>query len=701
MARIKVYQPDQAIAEYELGKANPLRRTRRRTRSRVEHLDASTSDVEDAEEVESIRAPSPLPSPVAKPKLKRKYRKSNVTKASPSPEDDPSPEPTPQLAKDGRRKGGNKRKWTHEYCLTCTNYGRACGGRREGEPGCAVCREPNKEKGEKLRECLWADPDAGITTYKEAREKHKRAQAEARQQKVKIPKRTAQVVNLIYAPPIDYLAAQDPLGIVAYPRAAEGSRPTLSRPLDLRPPSHPTGEAPPPSMNGIRSYLPSAIQQPFAEDIDTITVNISPTASHKSHPNIPGVHPPQVINLSNEDESSEQIRRASMPDPVHYFQPPKLPLGLAPLPESFAPYYEPRQRAYILPVYPHSNLLPPPAFMRDHAATYISPYDAHPSIPLSMTGKNPPRAVFPTEIPPASTAFNVPPPLKLRSRKSQPLDRSGTPCRKWSMSDSKVTTLSGYDFKAKGWKLGADGSGTGETPCMASNVSNAVSSNAVSIGDDARKSVDSSELSSAVDIDERMRVATPEHGEQVEDVERGPGNKNNATLDQPQRNRDETETDNQEEDTDRAQAFLNQLWKEKVSSGAKRKRSPSPEAEASPTARFIAVNKDYVSDDNKLTESEGEEKVMPVNARDAAGKVVASDNSFRTLSSVKSKVSSGRDRTTRPSTSSNQHEDAAEEPVRVNAFAAVNSKSRKHGATSLERKRKILAGFQTGDVEMD
>ena len=706
MARTKPRQSSQVKAETEHDNITPFRRTRRQTKSLVEPQDASVSEPGDLEEAEPVLAPSPSPSPSTKPKAKRKARKSNAVKAPSRLTDDATPEPAPQLAKDGRRKGGNKRKWTHEYCLTCTNYGRACGGRREGEPGCAVCREPNREKGEKLRECLWADPEAGIATYKEAREEHKRSQAEARAQKAKAPKRPAPTVDLIHteSPSTNYLPAPDPLGIVPHPRAVDGPRPQLSRPLDVLPPP---GTARPSPTNG--AHTNSSSHGPQMQDGNGITVNASWQARHQSPPNIPGVHRPQVINLPNGQQTHDGILpRASLPQPVHYFPPPTLPAGLSPLPESFAPYYDPKQGAYILPVYPHSNLLPPPAFMRHHAETYISPYDAHPSIPVTMNGRHPPRAVFPTELPPRNTGFSIPPPLKLKAQKAQPLDRTGTPCRKWSRSDSKVTTLSGYEFKSKGWKRGINGSARGgsqELGPMATK-GKAVSSNAVSTETDVQESAASSELSSAIDVDETMLTTTRQNNDDndedmVEAVGIAPYSKYHPVLDGPQQNEAAIQSD-EDEEPDRFQAFIKNVYEEKIN-GTKRKRGLSPEATSSATgaARFIPVNEDYDdSDDSGLTESEGEDKVVPANARNTAANIATSNNAWKSFPAPAPKGQAGRGRAARSSAASSHYEDAAEQSAHVNSFAAVNSKKR-NGDTSLEHKRKILAMLQDGDAEMD
>jgi len=730
MAKVKAHQAPQVKAENEHDSTTPSRRTRRQTKSLIEHQDTRNSEPEDVDEVESARPPSPPP--IVKPKAKRTSRKSDAAKASASLADSASPEPTPKLAKDGRRKGGNKRKYSHEYCLTCESYGRACLGRRDDEPGCAMCREPDRSKGEKLRECLWKDPEAGIFTYRDARDALKKAQNEAKIQKQRAPRRTIPVAHFGRASPspfnYNYLNAPDPLGIVPHPQAARGSRPALTRPLDLLPPSHAIGTNRPPSMNGYHAYTSQTMTQAPADDSDTITVNASRHARNRSHPDLPGVHPPEIIDLQNGNGTyDEHSRRASMPQPMHYFTPPTLPAGhLTPLPESFAPFYEPRLHAYVLPVHPYSNLLPPPAFMRPHAASYISPYDAAPSLALSTNGRDPPRAVFPTQLPPGHTSFTIPAPLNMRSKKARPLDKSGAPCEKWSRSDSKVTTLSGHEFNTKGWARGANGGRSAGSQDSGTKMlnGNPASSNAVSIETDTRKSVESSDLSSAMDVDESMLAATPQNNkgeaeaDTAEDVDRLSLDEAESSVNTPQHSDDETESEEEAEETDRAHAFVKQFYNEKIN-GLKRQKISSPKTTTTPPAeqpqpaRSIAINPNHndSNSDPDLTESEGENKVVPPHMRATLSKAAARTN----LSASKrnsqrqvgrGRVSSARHSSARHSTASSHHEDAASQPARANGFDAVavtvDSNRKAKGAVSVSRdpKRATRADLHEGDVEM-
>lgn len=666
MARVKAYQAPHVKADNEHDSTTPSRRTRRQTKSRVENQNASDLEVDETQGIESARVPSSPP--IAKPKAKRTSRKSNPAKASADIADGASPGATSKLAKDGRRKGGNKRKFTHEYCLTCEHYGRACLGRRDDEPGCSMCREPDRDKGEKLRECLWADPDAGIVTYMDAREALKKAQAEAKVQKPRAPRRSVTVTHLNRASPpsFNYLNAPDPLGIVPDPQATRSSRPPLSRPLDVRPPSNATGIDHPSSMSGHHAYTPQAMAQSRADDSDTITVNASRHARNRSQHDLPGVHPPQVIDLPNGNGTyDEHSRRASMPEhmaqPIHYFTPPTLPTGrLTPLPESFAPFYQPSLHAYVLPVHPYSNLLPPPAFMRPHADIYISPYDADPSLSLSTNGRDPPRAVFPPRVPPRNTGFSIPAPLNVRSKKARPFVKSDIPCNKWSRSDSKVTTLSGHEFINKGWARGANDGGSGsastqnQDPDIVVSDGAGASTNAVSIETSIRKSVDSSELSSAMDVDEHTPAATLQNNDEhieadtIEVTEISVhDDEEESSINTPQHSdTDEPEPgaeDEEEGETDRAPAFIKQLYNEKIN-GLKRQRLSSPKATPPPAekpkpAGLIAVNH---GSDPALTESEGEHKEQP--ARANAFAAVNSKPSTKQIGKAKGKHVSSRNR---------------------------------------------------------
>lgn len=350
-----------------------------------------------------------------------------------------------------------------------------------------------------------------------------------------------------------------------------------------------------------------------------------------------------------------------MAQPIHYFTPPTLPTGrLTPLPESFAPFYQPSLHAYVLPVHPYSNLLPPPAFMRPHADIYISPYDADPSLSLSTNGRDPPRAVFPPRVPPRNTGFSIPAPLNVRSKKARPFVKSDIPCNKWSRSDSKVTTLSGHEFINKGWARGANDGGSGsastqnQDPDIVVSDGAGASTNAVSIETSIRKSVDSSELSSAMDVDEHTPAATLQNNDEhieadtIEVTEISVhDDEEESSINTPQHSdTDEPEPgaeDEEEGETDRAPAFIKQLYNEKIN-GLKRQRLSSPKATPPPAekpkpAGFIAVNH---GSDPALTESEGEHKEQP--ARANAFAAVNSKPSTKQIGKAKGKHVSSRNR---------------------------------------------------------
>ena len=709
MARTKVHQAPTIESENEQDSTTPSRRTRRQTKSRVVPQIASDLEVDDIEEIESVQTSSPPL--VAKPKAKRKSRKSNAAKASSDLTDDADPEPTHQLAKDGRRKGGNKRKFTHEYCLTCTNYGRACGGRREGDPGCLMCREPNREKGEKLRECLWAEPEKGINNYREAREALKQTQNEAKIQKARAPRRSAPLpidLDPVEQPAYSYHTAPDPLGIVPLSRVAPSSQPSISRPLDLLPPRHSTGTIRSPSTNGYHPYVPQVSVPAPDHDRSTITVNAMLHARNRSHPASGQVHRPEVIELPQESRPyDEHSRPTSMPQPAHHFPSSGLPVtwaplpGGVPLPDYFARFFQPENHAYVITIYPHTNILPPQAYTRPHAESYISPYDAGSSLLLSTNGRDPPRAVVSHHLPARNTGFYIPPKINEKAKKKKnSFDKSGVPCRRWSRSESKVTTLSGYEIKTKGWKAGVNGTSSEnsqESEHLALN-GNTVSSNAVSASPDARKSVESSELSSAIDVDESMLTATADHNggkhDPVEVIEIPPhdGDVTESEGEESASEGDDPHKDLivEEEEPDRLQAVFDQVYNEQVNGAKKRKISP-PTKPAEKTravpkkaAGFTTVNGNYSSsspNDPNLTESEGGAKTVPPHMRTSSAK--AKTKSFENM--IKT------------------FQGATPKPARVNGFATVNgsSSSKRKGLTSLEHKRKVFAEMQDEDVEME
>lgn len=60
-----------------------------------------------------------------------------------------------------------------DSCMTCLRYSRRCKGTElemvKGDKRCATCAHPGKNT--KGRVCYWRDPDNGITTYEEAKQK--------------------------------------------------------------------------------------------------------------------------------------------------------------------------------------------------------------------------------------------------------------------------------------------------------------------------------------------------------------------------------------------------------------------------------------------------------------------------------------------------------------------------------------------------
>lgn len=448
--------------------ARPRRRSKklRESQDQTGVSDGDNSSVEGEPEpepstVNGADSDSSLSLPPDSPPKKKlgRPRKSDSTVIKPA-ETDPSastngPNSTSTPSKPRRtgagRGGGNKRKHPHEYCLTCANYGRACSGRREGHPGCAVCREPDRSKGEKLRECLWAEPEKGIFTYPQAKEILKIAQAEERAKQGKAPTKR-QLPFLSEEQRKKYLSAPDAIGLVeSRPRAAATAPPPVSRPLNVRPP--PSVMRQRQMLSGIESHAMNADPyRAIEEDPDTIVVDRSARS--------PGLRSaPKLF-----------VERGSLDD-----QPQATPVYKTSLPQRTAtqpltdatgrriPYYDPTLEAYVLPAYPHSNLLPP--HMQDKVAnvSYVSVYDAYPFLPVVMPNvrTHPPvhrgvrrlSSISASMTSPSRTAKN---PVLLDepqpTKSPRPLDKTGTPAKRYNRSDSIVSNVSGYAVSLKIWK---------------------------------------------------------------------------------------------------------------------------------------------------------------------------------------------------------------------------------------------------------
>ncbi|KAJ9653091.1 hypothetical protein H2198_007705 [Neophaeococcomyces mojaviensis] len=441
-----------------------LPRTRRQAKLQTLKQEDESSDEE----------PSPPPKAKAKPRGRKSMP---VGSESPVADSTVTPDSTPAPAAP-KRKGGNKRKFTHEYCLTCRHYGRACGGRRDGEEGCAVCRDPNREKGEKLRECLWANPEAGITTYQEARVAHKAAQLEAR------AKNKAKAQELKRLSSAAAAANRGPLGLTV--SVASGPPPPVSRQLNVLPP--PAGAA------GRSASFPSLYDARQGNSNDTITTDTSQVAHHPSQTHLPGIngepgpriHRPQVIKLIIKDPSTDSttVSPSQPPRPVptshlcHPSQqlPPPASRTLSfvppPIPQG-PPYYDHTIQAWRYPSQAGLYLPSPPSGIPSSAyPAYQSPYGPPPAFANSSPAIS-------TITPPPNASLTV---SKSSYNKPQPLDKSGTPCRKWSRTGSEVPTLSGHSFKMKGWKPGTADAGDNDSA--------------------VRDDISSSDLSSVIDVDD-------------------------------------------------------------------------------------------------------------------------------------------------------------------------------------------------------
>lgn len=436
---------------------------------------------EDVKEESDLSDPESLPSPTVskttKVVTKRAARKSTPAQLAPtSPAVTSSSATTPQPEQGPKRKGGNKRKWTHEYCLTCTRYGRACGGRRGGEEGCAVCRDPDRSKGEKLRECLWADHEAGITDYKTAREIFKKAQAEARARKVRPQSKRRQSSNAQKSSktPRHSSSAIDSSALASAYSPAD-DLPRTSKPLDLQPPALERS-----------SYSTQERDEVFRNDDNAVTLDPSQLAMHRSVANIPPnylphIHRPHLSWVSVDSDGEEktvtngQGARPGMTAREH--QRHKLPV----------PYFDASINSWVSP-------LPVRAANINSSHHYDHPYD-----PSRSAYDNPPAP--PEHL--VSQAddghqddhrLNDSPNARTSTMPSCPsLDKSSNQPRKWSAAGSRVTSFSGYGWKTKGWKPAQDLEHAESMEALGGTGSRAIFNNVVS---------DTSSLSSYMSIDE-------------------------------------------------------------------------------------------------------------------------------------------------------------------------------------------------------
>lgn len=492
--RVQVYEDEDV-------KTSP-RRTSQRMKFKVERQDYpepdSSPELEDGDEQASdgghtadssslSSAPDVDPEPEPEPSRKRRGRpkKSDVAKTSvrESIGDTSVGDPPPQAR---GRAGGNKRKHDHEYCLTCSHYGRACGGRRDGHEGCAVCREPNREKGEKLRECLWAEPERGVFTYLQAREVLKRQQAMERAAMGKAPTKR-QMQYLSEAEATQYLRVSD--SHLIHQRFQQP--PPVKRPLNLLPPP---SAAHRPSTNGHPAMHHEA--SGFEDDVDTIVVNTDTSEPQR---------PTQQIKLLVRNDSSSKINGSPAPTPKQPAATDKKQQSPPTDGNGFRiPYYDPNLNAYVLPAYPYSNLLPPHMLGKVINQHYISPYDAYPCIPVAVSSTNPPRPVIYQPGPPPKANDSIPRPSFAKSR---PLD-SDEPVRKYSRTSSGSQNLADTIPVSKGWTaVNGDKKGSVDEEAHTQSLRRGNSrAGSVDAGpkDDEKMSDKTSDLSSPIDMDVDM-----------------------------------------------------------------------------------------------------------------------------------------------------------------------------------------------------
>lgn len=484
-ARVQVHEDEDV-------KESP-RRTSTRMKFKVERQDysepESSPELENGDEQESddgehtadssslSSAPDVELEPEPEPQRKRRGRpkKSDVAKtpARESIGDITADIPIPSSR---GRAGGNKRKHDHEYCLTCSHYGRACGGRRDGYEGCAVCREPNREKGEKLRECLWAEPDRGVFTYLQAREVLKRQQAMERAAMGKPPtKRQLQYLNESEA--TQYLRASD----AHMMQHRFQQPPPVKRPLNLLPPPSAPNRA---STNELH-HESSLVD----DEGDTIVVNTDSSEPQR---------PTQQIKLLVRSDS--QSKPNGSPAPVLQHKPAAEKKQQSPPTDGNGfriPYYDPNLNAYVLPAYPFSNLLPPHMLGKVINQHYISPYDAYPCIPVAVSSTNPPRPVIyqPGSAPPANSSNPRP-----SFAKPRPIDTSDEPVRKWSRTESDSPHATSNTINKTGWTAVNGGSAkiqVAEARAQSPQVADGKENN-------EKASEATSDLSSPIDMDVDM-----------------------------------------------------------------------------------------------------------------------------------------------------------------------------------------------------
>lgn len=524
--------------------AQSLPRTRRRTKLQITKQEDITSDEEDS--------PAPAPRSKAPPKTRKV-----IAPASESPTTEAPLETTlaPHLRK---RKGGNKRRFTHEYCLTCQHYGRACGGRRDDQDGCAICRDPNREKGEKLRECLWANPAAGITTYEEARVAHKEAQLEKRAR----DKAKAQELKRASAAQTNGGKNNSSASKVSAP---QGPPPPVRRQLDVMPPPSATVRSP-------SFFIPPVLKRQN-EDSDTITVDTStmppsPTMSHlpgiNGEPG-PRIHRPRIIRLrvngsyDKESVASSPTLVSVSAQPIRSDQqlsPSSRPWSFVPPPiPRVPPYYDIQIQAWRYPSEPGTYVTPSDIPATSHP-TYQSPYGHPPAFTSSASD----AVVDQSDIPPSSPTTN--------HIKTRPLDRSGTPCKKWARTGSDAgTTISGYPLKMQVWR-------TEE----ANRNDNAI--------DEPRDDISTSDLSSVIDVDDprEFEKAVRDAGIRSSPCSESSPLPHPIILREEQdyvvvHNQDgaaeETQENGEEEDEDRLQTQINRMAREAEMKFSTHSRNPS------------------------------------------------------------------------------------------------------------------------------
>lgn len=272
-----------------------------------------------------------------------------------------------------------------------------------------MCRDPDKAKGEKLRECLWADPEAGIFDYQTARDIFKKQQAELRAKRGK---------------PINNRRQQ------LQASTSTSQLPRTSKPLDLLPPLRT------PSTQSTRQVHFPHEDQSEVHTFDGLQLAIHPPDMDEQ---LPRIHKPILtyvaIESDDEEKAAAQSRRILSMTRAHVVKSYTDQSPNNPVPRHYA---DANARVSSMPV---RKLFP------NASGYYTSAYDKPPTPPVGPIYKNQARqrpSSFTVE---TSTAMP-----KLATSLSPSRDESESPRRSWAKGRARITSVGGYQWKPDSWK---------------------------------------------------------------------------------------------------------------------------------------------------------------------------------------------------------------------------------------------------------